>query len=58
VIHARLCGGAGLLTGWMKSLITVSSASSLAVFAGTALVLLMLLLIGRNFAKKPLHRAR
>jgi hypothetical protein len=42
----------------MKSLITVSSASSLAVFAGTALVLLMLLLIGRNFAKKPLHRAR
>ncbi len=47
-----------LLEGWMRSAGPVLSGGSSAVLAGTILVLAMLLLLDRNFSKKPLHRAR
>ena len=53
-----LDAGAGAVAGWMKGLIPVPSAGSLTMFAGTAIVLLILLLIDRNFARKPLQRTR
>ena len=53
-----LDAGAGAVAGWMKGLIPVPSAGSLTMFADTAIVLLILLLIDRNFARKPLQRTR
>lgn len=56
---ARLLdAGAGALAGWIRGLIPVPSAGSLAVCAGTGIVLLLLLLLDRNFSRKPLQRTR
>ncbi len=53
-----LDSAAGAVAAWMKGLIPVPSAGSLAVCAGTGIVFLLLLFIDRNFSRKPLQRTR
>jgi anti-sigma factor RsiW len=55
MLDALVATGAGVIAGWMRSLIPVPSAGSFMIFLGTGLVLLMLLLVDRNFTKNPLH---
>jgi len=56
---ARLLdAGTGALAGWIRAVVPVPSAGSLAVCAGTGIVLLLLLLLDRNFSRKPLQRTR
>ena len=53
-----LDAAAGGIAGWTRTMIPVPSAGSLAVFAGTGIVLFLLLLIDRSFSRKPIQRTR
>jgi len=53
-----IASGAGLVAGWSRTLIPPVPAGSLTVWSGTAFVILVLVLLDRNFSRKPLHRIR